>query len=59
VHDFEQLDASITDALGELRGARRIFDHSPTVENQHCVDLCEWRLDHLLARRHASTEGAH
>ena len=33
--NLDALDANITDALAELRGARKILEHSPTVENQH------------------------
>ncbi|WP_372728961.1 hypothetical protein [Nocardioides sp.] len=58
VGDMAALDANIVDALAELRGARQIMEHSPTGENQHCIDLCEWRLDHLLARRYAAMETA-
>jgi hypothetical protein len=44
------LHAQITDALVELRGARTVFDHAPTMDNANLVELCEWRLDTLLGR---------
>lgn len=54
--DLDALHANIVDALAELRGARQIHAHSPNAESQRDVDLCEWRLDHLLARHKATTE---
>ena len=56
--DLAKLHASIVDALAELHGARRIYEHSPTSENQRAIDLCDWRLDHLLARQTVTTQAA-
>ena len=51
------LDASIVDALSELRGARQIAEHQPCAETQQTVALCEWRLDVLLGRKSAEESG--
>ena len=53
---LQSLHDQITDALAELRGARTIYDHNPCHETAHVVDLCEWRLDVLLARQWAAQQ---
>ena len=56
--DLTPLHEQIVDALAELRGARTIYDHNPSHETAHVVDLCEWRLDVLLARQWAAQQVA-
>ena len=54
--DIGSLHANIVDALAELRKARQAYEHSPNSETQRDVDLCDWRLDHLLARQTATVK---
>jgi hypothetical protein len=48
------LDEQITDALGELRGARETHAHCPSGDNQRTVQYAELRLNRLLERRYAT-----
>lgn len=48
--DLTRLHTDIADALTELRGARDVYDHAPSIENANLVEACEWRLDRLLNR---------
>lgn len=54
--DLDSLHANITDALSQLRKARAAYEHSPNQDTQRDIDLCDWRLDHLLARQKATTQ---
>ena len=47
------LHTQITEALCELRGARTIAESRPSLDNKELVELCEWRLDRLLAQQSA------
>ena len=51
---FDVLDAQITEALAELRGARLDHEHSPNSDTVLTVEYAELRLNRLIDRRRST-----
>ncbi len=46
----EQEKQDMQDALDALRGARAIFEHNPTTQNERTVEACQQVLDGAIEK---------